>query len=129
MIGVDTNILLRWVVADTGSKKEQDKAAELLDGKEIYINLAVLIELVWLLLRTYKFPTSQVSAFLSALMGDKLVTMQNAKEIRDALADWQKLGGDFSDHLIAHLNRTAGCRHTVTFDTKASRSPQFKLAL
>lgn len=127
MIGVDTNVLLRWLVQDSASIAEQELAAKLLNGKRFHISNVVFIETLWLLSRYYKFPKQQIQAFIETLLQEDLVTVQGHDLIAKALSDWKQFGGDLPDHVLARQNEAAGCGHTVTFDKKAGRSPLFEV--
>ncbi len=130
MIGLDTNILLRALTGDDAvqSPLAARVLGELTPDEPGYINLIVLAETVWSLGRRYKADRAAiVDAVESLLESQSLVLAERAAVIESLeLARSGRL--DFADAFIATLNRHAGCRATVTFDTKAGETGLFQSA-
>jgi predicted nucleic-acid-binding protein len=55
------------------------------------------------------------------------VQVAQRDQVAAALQSFETGGAGFTDHLIAALNRSAGCSTTLTFDKSAARSPEFTL--
>lgn len=123
MIGVDTNVLLRLFIVDDprqnalavrffGERTEDDPA---------YISIVVMAELMWVLEKKFKFARADslkvVGGLLEAL--DVIVEQRDLVERAFAHATHPKI--DFSDVLIAEVNRQVGSVHTVTFDREAAK--------
>ena len=128
MIGLDTNILVRYIVQDDA---RQSAAAErviedaLRDNEQLYICLVVLCEFVWVLSSGYDQAKPQIVAKLDEILSTPEFSIQQDPLVRAALRSWQHGRGDFSDYLIGELNRAADCRETVTFDRALANSEGF----
>lgn len=128
MIGIDTNLLLRYVVADD---EEQAQAAKKLlqsrctEERPGFINLIVLCEFVWSLRSAYGFASEAVAEVLEYLLKSRQFVVEHADLCREALVD-QRSGFDFSDSLIGRINQHRGCSVTYSFDKRATKMPQFR---
>lgn len=120
MIGLDTNIVVRYLVQDD---PEQSAAAsalieELTETDPGYISLVTVVELYWVLRRAYKVSPSRCTELLEGILDSRELRVGHDDVVRAALSDADGL--DFADAVIAELGRTAGCEHTVTFDRRAA---------
>lgn len=127
MIGIDTNIVLRWLVAEPGAEAQSELATAIMSREGLHLSSVALAEAVWVLHRSYRFTRSQIARVVEALLDMGNVTVASDDVVRSALAEFELHGGDFNDHLIAAYDHTAGCDHTLSFDKKAARSKRFKL--
>jgi predicted nucleic-acid-binding protein len=126
-IGIDTNIVIRWLVEEPGAESQAEKAVRVMGQDGLHLSLVALAEVIWVLSRTYGFTRSQIVRVVDALLGMRNVDTGRREVIQAALVEFETHGGDFNDHLIAALDEAAGCDHTLTFDRKAARSKRFKL--
>jgi predicted nucleic-acid-binding protein len=128
MIGLDTNILVRLLVGDdAGQTAQARKFVDSNCSREApgFINCIVLIELVWVLAKPFRYSRSQIAHVLESLLtGDDRV-IDRHDEVRAALEDYKAGRLDFVDALILHINRAHGCDATATFDRKAARLDGF----
>ncbi len=129
MIGLDTNILIRYVMQDNPQQSAAVAAllAQLTEEEPGYISVATLLELVWVLRSRYRVPKGEQIVVLEHLLRTTTLLLQHEREVSRAFASWQSGPGSFSDVLIAELNAAAGCSTTFTFDQKASRLRGFSL--
>jgi predicted nucleic-acid-binding protein len=128
VIGLDTNILVRYLVEDDA--KQASKAAHLIETRCTedspgFINRVVLCELVWVLESAYGYPRATVAATLESLLRTAELEIDTADAAWPALAVYRNSGVDFSDAFIGRLNRNAGCDATATFDKVAARLDDF----
>ena len=119
MIGLDTNLLVRYLTRDDAS--QYAKATALIDaaakrGDRFVINSAVLCELVWVLRTTYRYSREEIGRTLEHILTTAEFDVERSDEARQALHDFQSTKADFSDALIGRINRSLGADHTVTFD-------------
>jgi predicted nucleic-acid-binding protein len=127
MTGIDTNVLVRYLVQDDA---EQATRATYFITNECstddtgLINRIVLCELVWVLETAYEYPRSAVAMALEKILRTAQFTVEDHQEAWLAFRDYQN-GADFADALIAAINRRFGCGVTVTFDRRASRQAGF----
>jgi predicted nucleic-acid-binding protein len=124
MIGLDTNILLRFYLKD--DPDQSARAAALIQSfsaqKPGHISLVTLAELVWVMDRTYLKPKNEISALVSGLLESKQVVLENHNAVLQALRKFDSSNADFSDCLIERLCASAGCSQTMTFDVGAAKS-------
>ncbi|OED39330.1 hypothetical protein AB833_15450 [Chromatiales bacterium (ex Bugula neritina AB1)] len=124
MIGLDTNVLIRYLVQDDEAQAEtanhfiESKCSEECPG---FINHIVLCEVCWVLATAYKQKRSDIANVIACLLQVRQLEIQEASVVWRALSDFRDSNADFSDHLIAHSNQLRGCVATVTFDKKAAK--------
>lgn len=126
MIGIDANVLLRFLLADDALQSPKARAliAELGTLPET-LRLAdtVLVELAWVLQRMYGFDRGHIADTLGRLLGDPAFAFSDRTLIQSALDEYRGTSAGFADCLIAHDNVTAGCTFTATFDRKMRNLP------
>lgn len=129
MKGIDTNILVRYLIRDdleqlrAASRFIEDACSEQEPG---FVNQIVLAELVWVFERGYKLDRSVVVAALDALLVARQLSIEHPDDVRAATSDYLN-GADFADSLIAAWNARLGCEYTATFDRRAARNARFRL--
>ena len=131
MLGVDTNVLVRFLVRD--DEAQFDKARKLIKrevaaGRRVFISQLVLLETEWVLRSRYSLPKHPIIAAISGLLDADDVRFEDEPAIEEALYLWKDTAADFADCLIGAQNRRLGCRATATFDVKAARLPGFMAA-
>jgi len=129
VIGLDTNVLVRFVTRDHQQQAESAMAlfrqAER-RGEQIRINAVVLCELVWALGgRSYGFDRHSIAAAVERLLEIPLFEVQERDLVRRTLDSYRRGNGDFADYYIGEQNRAAGCSDTVTFDRRLGASHLF----
>lgn len=130
MIGLDTNVLVRYLVKDDPTQSKiatsfiKDKCT--IDSP-CFIGQIVLCELVWVLESNYDQNREEISVILEKILSIGELEVLKSEVAWRALNDYKVSNTDFSDHLLARKNESVGCKTTVTFDKKASKQPAFKL--
>jgi predicted nucleic-acid-binding protein len=129
MIGLDTNILVRYVVQD--DPVQSAVAAELiesmLDTEEPgFVSVVVLAEFAWVLERTYGFSGSDIAAAIERVLQTDALVVQSEQAAFTAMTAAKRRHGSFADALIGALAAEAGCERTFTFDRRALRLPGFE---
>jgi predicted nucleic-acid-binding protein len=128
MIGIDTNVLVRHLAQDDPAQSA--KATEVIERRLSaeepgFVSVVVMAELAWVLERSYGLPDSEIAVALERVIQTSSLSVENEKEVFDALMALKEGRGSFGDALIAALGASAGCAHTLTFDRKALRLPGF----
>lgn len=129
MIGIDTNVLLRFIVGDD---KVQFDLTKVLFAKyigktgAILINDVVISELCWVLKTGYKYKTKQIVEVLNMILGIEEFTFLNSDLILEITMMYEKNEGDFADYLIYATNKQENCLYTYSFDQKAINNKIFK---
>jgi predicted nucleic-acid-binding protein len=129
MIGLDTNILVRYLTQDDA--RQSKAATRLLEDQctpstPAFVNDVVLCELVWVLEEAYEYTRSQIAGVLEQIIRTAQLRVSNPARIWRAVARFRE-GYDFADAMIAEMNSEQGCDHTVTLDRRFSQLPGVKL--
>ena len=123
MIGLDTNVLARYVMQD--DSEQSQKASRLIESLTSeapgFVPLVALIELVWVLISCYDLTREQVAQALDALLRAKEIVLERAEQVAQALRTFGAGSADFTDCLIERTAAAAGCGKTMTFDTGAAK--------
>lgn len=130
MIGLDTNILVRYLTQD--DPVQSAKAAEILERRLTeknpgFVSVIVMVETVWVLDRAYFLTAQEIATAIERLLQVEVLTIENEQEVFTAMVALKQGRGSFSDALIAELGARVGCTRTLTFDRKATRLPGFEL--
>jgi len=128
VIGLDTNVIVRYLVQD--EPDQSSTASAVIDALTAedpgFLSLVTLVELYWVLRRAYRISTARCAELIEGLLNARELRIDQESVVRASLA--ARLGGvDFADAVIAELGRVAGCDHTVTFDRRAAQSNQMRL--
>ncbi len=123
MIGLDTNVLVRYIVQDDANQSA--KATRLIESLTPeapgYIGLVCVTELVWVLADSYNSAKNDIVAVLEGLLRTKGLLVENADTVWKAVRMFKEGNADFADCLIERAANKAGCDHTVTFDRGAAK--------
>ncbi|MBC7683180.1 MAG: type II toxin-antitoxin system VapC family toxin [Ferruginibacter sp.] len=123
MIGLDTNVLVRYIMQDHPLQSPKASALiDALDGAETgFITLVSVVELVWVLSFSYGLSRTQVAAALDAMVRTKQFKIEAADQVVRALRVFKAGKADFADCLIERSAAQAGCLCTMTFDAGAAK--------
>ena len=131
MLGIDTNVLVRLLVADDAAQTRRarslvEEAVE--GGNPVLVSLPVIIEAEWVLRSRYGFDEATTLRSFVALLSSREVAFEDEPSIEEAVHRWKGSKAGFVDCLIAAHNRRLGCSATATFDASAARIPGFVAA-
>lgn len=128
MIGIDTNVVVRYLVQDDPDQSAMASAVidELTEIDPGYLSLVTIVELYWVLRRAYKVSADRCAELLEGLLNARELRVGLDSTVRTALTA-SRDGLDFADAVIVELGRVAGCDHTVTFDQRAAREGSMRL--
>ncbi len=130
MIGLDTNVLVRYLVQDDPAQSRKANeliAAAAAAGERLHVDVVVVCELVWVLLAAYRLDRITVADALDKMLDEFQLSFDDRDLVRSALTDFRRGPGDFADYLIGARARRAGCSHTVTFDRGLKKSALFRV--
>jgi predicted nucleic-acid-binding protein len=120
MIGLDTNVLVRYLVQDDTDQAEG--AVAVMEGlspeRPGFVGPVVLVELHWVLRKAYGHPSDAVLTALEGLTRSDDLVVQERRQVRAAM----RAAREGADALIGAAARQAGCAEIVTFDQGASRT-------
>jgi predicted nucleic-acid-binding protein len=133
VIGLDTNILVRWLVSPdqadlASSDAELEHVAGIVsaEGASLFVNVVVIGETAWIMEKKLDLGRDDVCAVIGRLLFAENITLGSDLEVQAVLQTYASSSVGFADCLIANLNLAAGCTHTLTFDKKASRTAGFR---
>lgn len=122
MIGLDTNVLVRYVAQDDPSQAR--KASALIESltpeRPGYVTQVALVEVVWVLARAYGVARGEIVQVIETLLRTKEVVVEAAETVWKALRLYAGSSADFADCLIERSCHEAQCEYTATFDRKAA---------
>ena len=131
MLGLDTNVLVRFLVRDDQAQFEKARRLikrEVAAGSGIFVNQLLLLETEWVLRSRYGLTKNRIIEVISGLLEASDVHFEDEPAIEEALFTWKDASADFADCLISAKNRRLGCRATATFDVRAAKLPGFVAA-
>ncbi len=124
MIGLDTNVLVRYIMQD--DVRQAELATELMESLTVdelgFVPLVALIELVWVLSSSFDLARSQVVQALETLLQTKEIQVENAEVVWRAVRLYRASAADFADCLIERSAAAAGCSRTMSFDHGAVKN-------
>lgn len=123
--GLDTNVLVRYLVQDDPVQYEHARAFvedELTPEAPGLVHPVALCEVVWALRQVYKVPAPEIAGALRLLLSVRTLQVLSEGLVREALDLYEAHGADFADALLAAAYNDAGTG-LVTFDKGASRLP------
>lgn len=128
MIGLDTNVLVRFLVEDDDLQSR--KAARLIEravekGGTLFVSDVTLCEVVWVLSVSYKVTRATIAATLRQLLRAKHLAYADSDLLARALSAFDKGKGDFADYVIREHGKKAGCDTIATFDRNLLREEFF----
>jgi predicted nucleic-acid-binding protein len=122
MIGLDTNVLVRYLVQDEPAQSARATRLiehELSDREPGYIGLVVLVETCWVLKRLYGATPAELRDAVRDLLDTRQLVVERRAVVAAALARLGDGVGDIADALVVEGASEAGCARTVTFDKAA----------
>lgn len=123
MIGLDTNVLVRYFAKDDPQQSlaARNLIAILSPEKPGWLGVVVLAELVWTLKYAYHFSRAGLTTVIEHLLMSKDIVIENENLVRSALSLYRNSKADYADCLIAVSAQASGCGRMVTFDRIAAR--------
>ncbi len=123
MIALDTNILVRYLSQDDPVQcGEVDRLmAQLSADAPGYVCREVLVELVWVLERSYAYAREDIARALEGLLSASELQIECAGDVGAVLQLYADKGFGFSDLMIRQASQRAGAQSLVTFDRKAAQ--------
>ncbi|MDZ7713496.1 MAG: type II toxin-antitoxin system VapC family toxin [Rhodovibrio sp.] len=135
MIGLDSNLILRFLTQDDFGQTERTAkflANECSPARPGYINVVVLAEVIWTLERAYKFDKGDVATTVLGLVNADELEVQHGQTVRAACERYlqspaarRQIG--LADYLIVCLNEAAGCETTATMDRRLAEAADLTL--
>lgn len=123
MIGLDTNVLVRYLAQD--DPKQAALATRLIESlgadEPGFVSHVVLAETLWVLESCYAADPARVQQVVDVLLRTSGIVVERAESVWRALWQFKQNDGEFADTLIAVSAADAGCQATYTFDKGAAK--------
>jgi predicted nucleic-acid-binding protein len=118
VIGLDTNILVRYLTKD--DEQQWAQAFEIIEaGEQCFIANIVICELIWVLRgKSYDFSKQEVSNTIEMMLQCAVFEWESRSLVYQALQHFKQGKADFSDYLIGAVARNYSCSKIVTYDRK-----------
>jgi predicted nucleic-acid-binding protein len=128
MIGLDTNVLIRYFTQDdpVQSPAASEVIESLTELDRGFVSIVALVEMSWVLTRAYQVDDPTLVAIITNLLGADEITVERPEAVRAAVTKLES-GAQFADAVITELCREAGCDTTLTFDRRASERAGMRL--
>jgi len=131
MIGLDTNVLVRYLAQDDPTQSQQ--ATEIIERRLSplnpgFLSVVAITETAWVLERAYGLSDLAVAAAIEQVLQSDVLVVESEQEVFAAMIALKEGRGAFADALIGALGARAGCSATLTFDQRALRLPGFQPA-
>ena len=130
MIGLDTNVLVRYLTQDDAVQAalanhviEETLSPE----KQGFISAVVLVETVWVLESGYGCGRAEISSVLDRVLRAKPFIVEHADVAWQAARSFAAGKTDFADCMIERAGNANGCDHTLTFDRLAAKGAGMRL--
>jgi predicted nucleic-acid-binding protein len=124
VIGLDTNVLARYVMQD--DPRQSARATHLIESLSAeapgFVPVVTLLELVWVLSGSYGLNRAQVATVIETLLRSRELVIDRAELVAQALSRFGAAGVEFADALIERIATAAGCDATMTFDAGAAKA-------
>ena len=130
MIGLDTNVLVRYIVRD--EPRQTAAATRLIESScsaesPGIVPLIVLCEVVWVLERAYRYRRTPIAGVVRRILSAEDLQVERSELAWQALGLYEKGKADFADYAIGLSGRNAKAEATYTFDRRTANCPLFKV--
>lgn len=130
MIGLDTNVIVRYIVQDDPHQAalatrlfERTLSAE----EPGFVTCITLCETAWVLADCYGADRERIAKVIEGLLASKQIVIEQADAAWKALRAWKASSADFADALIGRIVAAHGGTKIVTFDRAAAKLADFEL--
>jgi predicted nucleic-acid-binding protein len=128
MLGIDTNVLVRFLVRD--EERQFVRAQKLLRseaerGEPVFVSQLVLLETEWVLRSRYGLSKAAILGTFSGLLDSIELHIEGEPSVEQALFMWKNSGAEFADCLIGVRHFESRCSATASFDHRALKLPGF----
>ena len=119
MLGIDTNVLVRFLVRD--EERQFARAQRLLRreverGGPVFVSHLVLLETEWVLRSRYELSKAEILGAFSGLLESAELQIEAELSVEQALFIWKDSAAEFADCLIGMRHLELGCQATASFD-------------
>jgi predicted nucleic-acid-binding protein len=124
MMGLNTNVLLRYLVQDDpvqSARATEIVTSQLTEEEPGFVSLVTILEVGWVLKSLYKRSRQEIATDIEMVLAADTLEVQNEQQVYHAVVALRNGTGTFEDALIGALGVWRGCSATLTFDEKAAQ--------
>ena len=123
MIGLDTNVIIRYLVRDDEDQAEVSRILPESLSEEYpgFTCREVILEVVWVLERAYRLSRDQIAVVIEDLTQTEGLVIESDDDVNRAAMGYRQGSADFSDFMILRAAQRVGAEPLYTFDRKFSR--------
>jgi predicted nucleic-acid-binding protein len=129
LIGLDTNIIVRYVAQD--DPLQSSKATALIESLHpedpAFLSLTLILETVCVLSSLYGRDKAALIQLIDSLLRTDVFVVEQTQTVWNALFLYRTAKADFEDCLIQCSGQMAGCDYTLTFDAGAAKTAGMRL--
>jgi predicted nucleic-acid-binding protein len=130
MIGVDTNLVVRYLVRD--DKAQFDRARAEIEAaanrdEPLMINAIVLCEVAWVLGSAYDYSRTEIADAIERILATAQFSIEWGDQARQALGDYRATKAGFADAFVGRINGSLGAAPTLTFDRELAPVSTFRV--
>lgn len=123
MIGLDTNVLVRYIAQD--DPRQTAKAVHVIEdecseARPGFVTAVALVELVWVLEECYRSAKADIVVVLQRILRTRQLVVEEAETAWKAVRLFEASRADFADCLIDRIGAAHDCEYTATFDKAAA---------
>ena len=123
MISLDTNVLVRYLVAD--DLQQAATARSLIESlspeQPGFVSREVAVEMVWVLERAYRLARAQIADVLLEMLATDSLVLETPDDVARAASTYRQGGAGFSDLMILAAARRQRALPLHTFDRRLAR--------
>jgi predicted nucleic-acid-binding protein len=116
MIGIDTNIVLRYLLKDDPALSR--RGLQIIARNDCFVARVALAKVVYTLESYYRSSRADIGRALDALLSVQRVAVED-RAVTERAVSWYKAGMDFGDAMIAASSH--GSASVATFDRDFAR--------
>ncbi len=120
MIGLDTNVLVRYLTRDDEAQYRATMKLLTRKAARFFVADLMLVETDWVLSSLYNWTCDEIADAFARLLQVHNLQFEDEDRIRHSLGAVRR-GADLSDELLVAMSRTQGCREFATFDTAIAK--------
>jgi predicted nucleic-acid-binding protein len=125
MIGLDTNVLVRYFTQD--DPEQSRRATKLIEThcteeNAGFVSMVVLCELIWVLDSGYGYKKTDIARLLRGMLSTPALLLENQERLSRAVSLYEKGRSGFADYLIACTCDDETAVPVYTFDRAAVKT-------
>ena len=115
---LDTNIILRYLLND--DEEQSNKSLKIIENNEIFIPNEVIVEVIYVLSKTYKFSKTDVNDIVTSLLNEENIIFQNKDIIKVTMSTYVAENLDVIDCML-YAYKICENYDIETFDKKLNK--------